>query len=248
MINHIGFIMDGNRRYANKNGLTKEEGYKIGMEQFLNIVKLCINNNIKHCSFFSMSKDNIEKRDTAELEPIKNLAKEFYERKEIRNFFIENSIRIELKGKIVNKSIEDIEEYTKNKNYELSSQDLSFIKKLKEENEKLKSQIPDPKNFVYLALNYDGQEEIAEACNNLIEKGEKNITPEMIKKEIYFNDTPPADIIVRPGDAPRTSGFLLFDSKYSEIYLTKKLWPELNKEDITHILDWYSNIKRNFGK
>ena len=65
---------------------------------------------------------------------------------------------------------------------------------------------------------------------------------------MYCDKTSIPDIIVRPGDAPRLSGFYLWDSKYSEIYLTKKLWPELNEEDFKNIINWFINIKRNFGK
>ena len=55
-------------------------------------------------------------------------------------------------------------------------------------------------------------------------------------------------VIVRPGDAPRLSGFMLWDSEYSEIYLTKKLWPELDENDFKDILEFYSKQSRNFGK
>lgn len=233
MVKHIGFIMDGNRRYAKKQNLSLSQAYKKGMENFLNIIKLQIKYNVYETSFFALSKDNYNKRDKSEKAVLFNLIKEFSENKSFRNFFKKNKIQINIKGN---------EEIKKERKFD------EEIKKVKTEYEKYNLEIGNPNFKVNIALNYDGQEEITKACNELIRKKRKNITSQDIKNEIWFNKSPEPNIIVRTGDAPRTSGFLLWDSQYSELYLSRVFWPEYNEEEFKKTLQWYSNIKRNFGK
>lgn len=239
MLNHIGFIMDGNRRFAKKNNLTLKEAYKKGMEQFLDVINFQIQNKIKHTSFFALSTHNYSKRKKEELEPIAELVKEFFNQDEIEEFFLKNKIKISLRGN--QKGLEEKKE-------KLDEEQKSFITTLEKRFDEFNSKLKNPKFFVHVALNYDGQEELVNAFNSLIEKRKKDISIEDIKNNLYFNDVPSPDVIVRPGDAPRISGFLLFDSAYSEMYFSKKLWPELNDTDLENILKWFSNQQRNFGK
>lgn len=246
MIQHIGFIMDGNRRYAKNNNLTKEEGYKKGMEKFLEIVRYQIKHNIYETSFFALSTENYEKRPKKEeLEVIFDLMKKFSENDEIETFFIQNRIKIEIRG--------DFEKLKENES-KANEEDRKFIEKLVEKFKKQNEKIPDTKFKVNIALNYGGQKEILHSFKQILKKiksgdmEEERIDEKTIKNNLWFNDSPEPEIIVRPGDAPRISGFLLWDSQYSEFYLTKKLWTELDEEDLLNILDWYKGIKRNFGK
>lgn len=241
MLNHIGFIMDGNRRFSKKNAVSLEIGYKKGMEQFIEVLKFQIKNQIKNTSFFALSCDNYEKRKESELKPIVDLLKEFFKNKEIIGFLKINKFHISIKG--------DIEKIEEKKTF-LKTEEKKFLASLKEELQKINSNTSNPKFFAHIALNYDGQQEILHSFKKLLEKNisKEELSIEKIKENLYFNDILPPEIIVRPGDAPRLSGFLLFDSQYSEIYLTKKLWPELTQEDFEEILIWYKNQKRNFGK
>ncbi|NQZ84227.1 MAG: di-trans,poly-cis-decaprenylcistransferase [Nanoarchaeales archaeon] len=238
MINHIGFIMDGNRRYAKKNNMDKEQGYNVGLKQFINFVKLQIKYNIKETSYFALSSDNIEKRDNVELNIYKKLLETLTKNPETKKLFIDNKIKVQIKGH-------------KNKNFEKLK---SFgIKKFEKEIESWNIQNQEHNFIVNIALNYDGQLEITEAFKKIhikIINGElkaEDITEKTIKENIWFNGEVP-QVIVRPGDAPRLSGFMLWDSEYSEIYLTKKLWPELDENDFKDILEFYSKQSRNFGK
>ncbi len=238
MINHIGFIMDGNRRFAAKNNMDKKQGYTLGLEQFINFVKYQIKYQIKETSYFALSSDNLEKREKTELNILKKLLETLTQNPDTKKLFIENKIKLQIKGyndkndnKLkefgINKFQNEIDEWNnKNQNYD-------FI--------------------VNIALNYDGQLEISEAFKKIHNKIQNNeltveqITPKIIKENIWFNGNTP-EIIVRPGDAPRLSGFMLWDSEYSEIYLTKKLWPELDENDFKNIIEWFSKQNRNFGK
>ncbi len=231
--------MDGNRRFAKKNNLNLKEAYKIGMEQFIEAIKIQIENNIEHTSFFALSTHNKNKRKKEELEPIGELIEEFFEQKTIEEFFVKNNILLHLKG-----NIKELKQNAPN----LQFKKRKFIETLEEKFQEYKTKIPRPKFHVHIALNYDGQEEILHSFKELLKSGNENPTIETIKKNLYFHDVPSPEIIVRPGDAPRLSGFLLFDSEYSECYFTKKLWPELKKEDFNEIISWFKNIKRNFGQ
>ncbi len=244
-VNHIGFIMDGNRRYSKKNNLSKEEGYKAGMMQFLNFVKFQIKYNLPETSFFALSNDNFHKRPVEEKKILAKLIKFFSLEKEIWDFLFENKVRVEIKGNLA--EVEDKETAE-------SEEEGFFISTLKNKIQKHNYGIGEYKYKTNIAINYDGQEEILHSVKNILKKinsgelEENQISVQTIKDNIHFSNSLPPEIIVRPGDAPRLSGFMLWDSEYSEIYLTKKLWPELDEEDFKEILDWYASIKRNFGK
>ena len=237
MIEHIAFIMDGNRRYSKKNFMSIKEGYMKGMEKFLEIVSFQIKYNIYETSFFALSKENYEKRSEEEKNTLFDLINFFSENKNIKNFFEENKIKIELKG--------DIEKLRKKE---------LVVKKLLNELNKWNQTNLEYKFKVNLCLNYNGQDEILHSFKTILKKinlgeiKENSITTQTIKKNLWFNENVEPQIIVRTGDAPRISGFMLWDSNYSEIYFMKKLWPEFEESDFTQILDWYKNIKRNFGK
>jgi len=240
---HIAFIMDGNRRYAEKNNLTLKKGYNVGMDKFLEFVKLQVTYNIRTTSYFALSSENYIKRPKEEKEVLFDLIKIFSKNSENKSFFISNKIEIKLKG--------DISELKQKE--KIISFGKSFIEELENTINSWNKEIQNPKYFVNIALNYNGQKEIVNSVNKILSEinsgklNENQIDEKIIKKYLWFNEKEP-EIIVRPGNAPRLSGFMLWDSAYSEIYLTEKLWPEMNKEDFENIILWYKNIKRNFGK
>ncbi len=243
MVEHIAFIMDGNRRYSKKNNLTKKEGYSAGMEQFFNFVKYQVKHNIYETSYFALSTDNYDKRGE-DLKPIGILIRNFFKQDKFENYFFENKIKIDLKG-----DLDDLEEKERVGGKKL------FFKDMKRRFEKYNNRLgEDFKYRVNIAINYDGQREILQSFKKILNKikhgeiEESKICENEIKRNLSFCDSKAPNIIVRPGDVPRIPGFMLWDSKYSEIYLTKKLWPELTEEDFKEILVWYENIQRNFGK
>ncbi len=244
MVKHIGFIMDGNRRYGRKQNLTTRQAYQKGFVKFLEFVSLQVKYNITETSFFALSTDNYISRSIDELNALFDIIKEASENEELKNFFINNNIRISVRGDIVSMEKNEKKDFSKKK----------LIGDLKQAFESINEKITTPKFFVNLAVNYDGQKEIVYSFKNIltkIEKGElnaKSINEKTIKQNLWFNDSSAPDIIVRPGNAPRLSGFMLYESEYSEIYLTNKLWPELNEMDFIGIIEWFKSIKRNFGK
>ena len=130
----------------------------------------------------------------------------------------------------------------------------SVEKKIIEFEEKLFENFQTPNYYVNIALFYDGVDEIVTTTQRIAQKVKNNelqvedISTETFFDLSYFSNTSPPQIIVRTGDAPRISGFMLALSAYSELYLTKQLWPELEENDLNNILLWYKQISRNFGK
>jgi len=247
MIKHIAFIMDGNRRYAKTNNLQLKEGYEAGLEQFFNFVKYQIKNEIYETSFWALSTENWKKRDKNDLEPLYDVVNSFFcKGDEIETFFLENKIKIETKG--------DIQELENKQNIALPSQKKMFLD-LKNRFEDYNNRLGNQFNFkVNLCLNYGGHREILFAFKNLLKKieiGELNkedLNEDIIKQNIYYNNSPAPEIIVRPGNVQRLSGFMSWDSAYSEIYFSSRLWPEFKEEDFNKIINWFNDIQRNFGK
>ncbi len=246
MINHIGFIMDGNRRYSKKNNISLSEGYKKGMDTFLKFVSYQIKYNIYESSFFALSGENVKERKKDELIPIYELLKKFYTNKDLDDFFIKNKIKLSIKGNL--NSLE-------NQLFKLKIiENKKFINSLKEKLIFFEKNIDKEEYRVNICINYSGQSEILHAFNEILTKiNKKELNPNKInentiKSHIWFNDSKAPEIIVRPGNSPRISGFMLWDSAYSELFFTKKLWPELDESDFVSILNWFKNLERNFGK
>lgn len=245
MVEHIAYIMDGNRRYSKDNSMSKEDGYRAGMLKFLDFVRWQIKYNIKETSYFALSSDNYEKRPISEKKILYGLMNFFSKDKSIKDFFIQNKIKIRLIGDI---------DSIKYKEKLIPDENRLFIENYESEFEQWNKESPNPSYYVNIAINYDGQKEIVDSCKKILQKINSNeldlneINEDTLKNNMYTNLSKAPEIIVRPGNAPRLSGFFLWDSKYSEIYLTKKMWPELEEIDFLDILDWYKNIERNFGK
>lgn len=245
MINHIAFIMDGNRRYSEKNKISMKEGYRKGMEKFLEFVNYQVLYKIKETTFFALSSDNYQKRPEKEKNILAELCEFFSKNEQIEEYFLSNNVLINIRG-----DLETVKKNEKNKSGRLINAIKALEKKLEEYNEKIKK----PSFRVNICINYDGQEEIVNSVKKIIKKIQNEpkklfkISAKTIKENLYVSNSPAPEVIVRTGNAPRLSGFLLWDSAYSEIYFTNKLWPELNRGDFESILSWYSNLNRNFGK
>ncbi len=232
-INHIAFIMDGNRRWAVSNGKNRLEGHIYGEKALKEILKLQEPLNIKNFTFFALSKDNKKKRGEEEYNSLMNLFNKYFD-----------SFNEDLK---------------KRGKYKFRVNVIGDYKELRKDAvEKLDKIIKDTENNnefnINFCINYDGQSEIVEGVKNLFHKialDEFNIedfNENEFKKFLWTKDIPSPEIIVRTGNLPRLSGFLLWDSHYSEIFFSEKMWPDFNKEDLFYVIKWFSKIKRKFGR
>ncbi len=223
MPTHVAMIMDGNRRWATRKGLDKLDGHKAGGKALKNLMSLFGEyEEIKYVSFFAFSTENWN-RSQKEIDSIFDIA--YHLIAENKSFFTKNNIKFVSMGDI-------------NK----------FPDKLKNV---LASTMEETKNntglVVNLAMNYGGRDDIVQAVNKLIEKGNKSVDVESIKQNLYSAGSPDVDLLIRTSGEMRISNFMLFQMAYSELYFTKVCWPDFDKKQLDKALKAYSKRNRRFG-
>lgn len=220
--NHLGIILDGNRRWAKERGLSSFEGHRRGLKKIKEIIKLCKERKIKILTLFVFSTENW-KREKSEVNFLMKLAQRAFSN-DLKEFQKEG-IKIKVIGqreklpKFLQKTIAETEELCKD-NKEMI---LNF------------------------ALSYGGRAEIIQAIKNIIKK---KIPPEKINEEIIKENlwTSDVDLIIRTGKEQRISNFLIWQSAYSELSFCPKYWPDFSEKDLDLALTDYSHRQRRFGK
>ena len=218
--NHLGIIMDGNGRWAKKRGLPRTAGHKEGAEVFRRISKECSRLGINYVTFYAFSTENW-KRPEEEVAALMALFK---------NYLLEAKADFQQAGDIRLKFIGEREGI---------SDDL--LELMDEAEEETKNHTG---TTVYLALNYGGRLEIADAVNKLIKEGKTEITEQDITDNVF---TPDCDLIIRPSGEQRLSNFLLWQAAYSEFWYSDVLWPDFKNEDLYSALREFEKRNRRFG-
>ena len=220
---HIAFIMDGNRRWAQKRGLSRMIGHKFGAKNLIDIIlSLSKIQGVETASFFAFSTENWN-RDQKEIDYIFNLVYEFIEQNE--NIFQNHNIKFVQMG------------------------DLSrFPQKLQDIILKTEKETKNNKGLVVnLALNYGGRADIVQAVNKLIAKGVKEISEQDLAENLYSYPSADIDLVVRTSGELRISNFMLYQMAYSEFYFTKKYWPDFNEKQLKKAIYAFSKRNRRFG-
>ncbi|MDD4151872.1 MAG: undecaprenyl diphosphate synthase family protein, partial [Candidatus Gracilibacteria bacterium] len=117
--------------------------------------------------------------------------------------------------------------------------------------EKLVDETKDFDEIIFtLAVAYGGRDEIIRGIKKFVKSGEniENLTEENFREFLDVSILPNTDVIVRTGGDYRTSGYMLYDSPYAELYFTDRKWPEFDETDLQKVIDFFENSKRNFGK
>lgn len=225
-IEHIAFIMDGNRRWARKLSNIVSFGYESGGDNIDRVLELCLTEGIPYVSMWALSKENILERDTWEIGAIYGLIEKKLPK------LIEKLIKKSIKFETV---------------WDLWLVPPHIRTILLDATEQ--TQLGNKITFV-LALGYSGQDEIVRWVKRCIAEW---INPQTLteKEFLTYLDTgkyPPPSLIVRTGGSIRHSGYFLYQSAYSEYYFTDTLWPDFWKEDFAKALDFFYSVKRNFWK
>nr|WP_318740162.1 polyprenyl diphosphate synthase [uncultured Treponema sp.] len=221
---HIGIIMDGNGRWAQKRGLARTAGHKEGLETAKKIVKACANAGIKYVTLYTFSTENW-KRAQEEVGYLMGLIKGHL-RSEFE-FYKANGIRIEHLGDLKGLP-EDVQ---------------TEIINAKEET----------KNFtgltVVLAINYGGRDEIIRSVKKIIEKqiDSDSLTEKSISDNFDIPELPAVDFLIRTGGEKRLSNFLLWHSAYAELCFTDTLWPDYTEDELIENLNEFYKRTRRFG-
>jgi len=220
--NHVAIIMDGNGRWALQKGKSRNYGHQCGLKAIEKIVDYSIKKKISYLTLFTFSSENW-KRPKKEVSFLFNLLKDFLIKK--TNQLNKNGIKFKMIGskKMLSKNLVKI---------------LLNSEKITKSNKKLQ---------INLALNYGSKSELINAIN-LIKKKKINFSEFNINKNLYTNNIPNPDLLIRTGNTNRLSNFMLWQLAYSEIYFEKKLWPDFTIKDYNKILNKFKRTKRNFGK
>lgn len=226
---HIAIIMDGNRRWAKKRLLPTQLGHAQGADNLERVADACADLGVKYLTVYAFSTENWKRSEEEVDYLMKLLAKHINDfDKRIKN----RDIRFRLVGDInrlndeLQNGIRSIEERTKDK----------------------------PGLTLNVAINYGGRAEMTFAAKKIaqeVKEGKLNIediTEDTVSNYLQTLDTPDPELIIRTGGEERLSGFLLWQSAYSELYFTDTLWPDFDEKELNKAIEEYTNRKRNFGK
>ena len=222
-LSHVAFILDGNKRWAEKNNLNILNGYQHGFDNVKNIVKLSLELNIQYLTIFALSSENFNRTS------INLIYKIIYSNfgKLLDEFINQQNVKINILGsrsnipKKINEIFNKAEELSKKNNrlhlniafnYGFSEEIKFLFKKMKSDN---------------LNINLDNDLEI--------------------KKLFFLGNCPDPEILIRTGGYQRLSNFIMYNLTYTELFFTETLWPDFDKNEYLNILNKFYNIDRKYG-
>lgn len=225
---HIAVIMDGNGRWAHKQGLLRIGGHERGAESVRTITRECSRLGVKRLTLYAFSSDNW-KRPRREVDYLMKLLRKYLigERREI----MQNNIRFTAIGRLCDLPEEVRKELDVNR--EMSRHNTGMV--------------------LCLALSYGGRNEIVDAVRHMAsDVVQGQLRPESIDEAsfaryLYDPEAPDPDLLIRTGGELRVSDFLLWQISYAELYVTPAMWPEFTKEHLHEAIREYSRRDRRFG-
>jgi len=226
---HIAVIMDGNGRWAKKQGLLRAMGHETGTKAVREAVDASIDLGVKYLTLYAFSTENWN-RPKMEVDALMRLLVKSLNKELPR--FIEGKVRLNVIGNID-----------------------ALPNKAKKELESVINQTQKHDNLVLtLALSYGSREELIKTTQEIAEKVKNNlisphlITEDVIKEHLYTKDLPDVDFLIRTSGEERISNFLLWQIAYAELYFTPILWPDFKREDMYKAVLNYQQRERRFGK
>ena len=219
----IGIIMDGNGRWAKKRLLPRSAGHVAGAKIIQQILEDLREIGIHHVTLYAFSTENW-KRPKEEVDGLMELIYKYLDEVVIEKINTDKDFSMCFLG---DKSL--LSEKLRNKCIEIE-------------------QMAKDRPFVCnLALNYGGRDEIVHAVNKALAEGKTEITEEDISRNLYTSASPDPDLIIRTGGDMRLSNFLIWQSAYSELYVTDTLWPDFSRREIEAAIKEFYSRKRRFG-
>lgn len=228
---HIGFIMDGNRRWAKAHKFQILMGHNRGAERIETVVEAAAKKNISYVTFWAFSTENWN-RGKSEVDMLMQVFRDVLSGP-IVNRMIQNKVKLQVIG-----------------DYHAFPQDIVEHVESLMERSKANTRI-----IANIALNYGGRQEILDAVNKIkvsevskVSGVSKVIDEKMFASYLYTFNQPDPDMIVRTGGEQRLSGFLPWQSVYSELYFTDVFWPDFDEKEFEKALEEYARRQRRFGK
>ena len=228
-IKHMAIIMDGNRRWAKKQGLAAWLGHKKGTDPVKTAVEFCVEHTIPHLSLYAFSLENL-KRSQEELDHLFTIVEDGLTNQEFEKL-INNGVKVNIIGaqelfpERLKKTFNDIQEKTKN----------------------------GDKLTLNIMFCYGGQQELTAVMKKLGEEIERgtlkasDISADLIQHNLWTHASPNPDLIIRTGGCNRLSNFMPWQSAYSELMFVDTYWPDITKQDLKNAVTTFTKIQRNFG-
>ncbi len=222
-LEHIAFILDGNKRWAKKNNFSNLIGYSKGFENIKNLVNFSLNIKLKNLTLYALSSENFHRSSLDLIYDIiyKNFSKYF------KDLVVDNGVKIKIFGSrknLPNKILdifENIEKLSLNNN--TLNLNIAFNYGFKDEIKKVLKKVKD--NSLEIDLNNEQE----------------------IDKLFDIGKFPDPDILIRTGGYKRLSNFIMYNLTYTEFFFTDTLWPDFSEEEFNGIIKEYSNIRRKYG-
>jgi undecaprenyl diphosphate synthase len=222
---HIGFIMDGNRRWAKERGLTTKDGHEAGVNALSGLVEACAKRGVETVTVYALSTENLKKRSAKELADIFGILFNWMrrERKRLQN----DGVKVAFLGQL------------KRLPQKVQTAMTELMDTVKH-NERVKCNI---------MVGYGGRLEIIKAVQEIVKEGipANEINEELISRHLYTKDSPDPDLIIRTGGDKRISNFLIWQMSYAELYFTKTYWPDFNEAELDKALEDYAGRARRYG-
>ena len=219
---HVGIIMDGNGRWAKKQGKSRNFGHRAGRDRMIGLATHARDRGIKYFTVYALSTENLA-RPQKELDSLFGL---------IRRYFASNIKKLYKENAAV-RTIGDLS---------LLPDDIAKLLTDGEKNS------PENAEFtVVFAIAYGSRAEILSAVNKAVERGEK-LDKAGFEKLLYTSGLPDPDLIIRPGGETRMSNFLTYQAAYSELYFTDILFPDFSDAEFDKAIENYAGRNRRFGK
>lgn len=226
--NHLGVIIDGNRRWAKAKGMPGWMGHRYGAEIFEKFLEWCLKLNIHQVSVYSLSTENLN-RPKNEVKELFGLFRKYckkWEKKE--NVFDKYEVKIKFCG-----------------DFKRLPPDLvKMMERIMQKTAKYQ------KKFLNVLIVYGSHFELTEVFKKIalkiLKSGRIQITQKEIQKNLMVPT--PIDLLIRTGGMSRLSNFLLWQTAYAEIYFTNTLWPDFSKKELVKAIKWFNSVQRKFGR
>ena len=226
---HLAIIMDGNGRWAAARGLPRVLGHRAGAAAVRRVVESCCELGVKALTLYAFSWENRD-RPTDEIQELMWLLDEFLRRE--TPTLLANEVRLRAIGRLD----------------ELPANVLARLRQVSDRTASFQ------RMTLTLALSYGGRQEIVDAARRLADQVRRGaLEPSQINEArfaaaLYAPDLPDPDLLIRTSGEQRLSNFLLWQSSYTELYVTPKLWPDFSKEDLVEAIAEFERRERRFGR
>lgn len=219
---HVGIIMDGNGRWAERNGLSRMEGHRKGAKVTEEIVVSASKMGIKYLSLYAFSTENW-KRPKEEIDFLFHLMYEYVNSK--LPLFLDNNVRFRAMGRL----------------WELPPYLQEGFKEMEKRTFHCTGMV------AAFAVNYGGKQEILDAVNRAVKDGKRKFTAEVLRDYLYIPELPDLDLLIRTSGELRISNFLLWQSAYTELWFTETLWPDFTEKEFESAIEDFKKRERRFG-